>query len=148
MDNVVAAFVPRDPVRAGQALALGYTLTTVGGEPAAIVPGALARVISTRVGSAERLRPTVPPSPGRRLYVIDFAGAGLPADPAAAVSADVSASAGTLVDPFVEAVPQTGGWRLYVEWRPPADLPAGDVVLRARLVLAGKALTETWDAVA
>ena len=148
MDNVVAAFVPRDPVRAGQALALGYTLTTVGGEPAAIVPGALARVVSTRIGSAERLRPTVPPSPGRRLYVIDFTGPNLPADPSAPVTADVSASAGTLVDPFVEPVPQTGGWRLYVEWRPPADLPAGDVVLRARLVLAGKALTETWDAVA
>lgn len=148
MDNVVAAFVPRDPVRAGQALALGYTLTTVGREPAAIVPGALARVVSTRVGSAERLRPTIPPSPGRRLYAIDFAGAPLPADPAAAVTADVSASAGTLVDPFVEPVPQTGGWRLYVEWRPPAALPAGDVVLRARLVLTGKVLTETWDAVA
>jgi glucans biosynthesis protein len=53
-----------------------------------------------------------------------------------------------LVDPVVEFVPQTGGWRLYVEWRPPAVRPDGDVVLRARLLGEGRALTETWDAAA
>lgn len=148
MDNVVAAFVPRDPVAAGRALDVAYTLTTVGPEPAPVVPGGLARVVATRIGSAERLRPTVPPQPARRLYVIDFAGPGLPAASGPSPLADVSASAGTLVDPVVEPVPQTGGWRLYVEWRPPADLPAGDVILRARLLAEGKPLTETWDAAA
>ncbi|MDB5646888.1 MAG: glucan biosynthesis protein [Methylobacterium sp.] len=145
MDNIVAAFVPADPVPAGTERSVRYTLTTVDAEPVPVVPGALARVVSTRVGSAERLRPTTPPSPGRRLYVVDFEGPGLPADRNAAVSADVSASAGTMVDPFLEFVPQTGGWRLYVEWRPPAPMPAGDVILRARLALGGTVLTETWD---
>lgn len=148
MDNIVAAFVPAAPVAAGRPLALRYTLATVGAEPARVVPGTLARVVSTRVGSAERLRPTTPPSPGRRLYVVDFEGPGLPRDPAVALAADVSASAGTLVDPVVEFVPQTGGWRLYVEWRPPASRPPGDVVLRARLLVSGRAVTETWDAAA
>jgi glucans biosynthesis protein len=137
--------VPADPVPAGTERSVRYTLTTVDAEPVPVVPGALARVVSTRVGSAERLRPTTPPSPGRRLYVVDFEGPGLPADRNAAVSADVSASAGTMVDPFLEFVPQTGGWRLYVEWRPPAPMPAGDVILRARLALGGTVLTETWD---
>jgi glucans biosynthesis protein len=105
-------------------------------------------VVSTRVGSAERLRPTTPPNPNRRLYAVDFEGPGLPRDRAAILTADVSASAGTLVDPVVEFVPQTGGWRLYVEWRPPAVRPDGDVVLRARLLGEGRALTETWDAAA
>jgi glucans biosynthesis protein len=145
MDNIVAAFVPAAPVPAGAERALRYSLTTVDAEPVATVPGTLARVVSTRVGSAERLRPTTPPSPGRRLYVVDFEGPGLPADRAARLSADVSASAGTMVDPVVEFVPQTGGWRLYVEWRPPASPPAGDVVLRARLSRDGTVLTETWD---
>lgn len=148
MDNIVAAFVAEAPVPAGAERALRYTLTTVDAEPVAVVPGTLARVVSTRVGSAERLRPTHPPSPERRLYVVDFVGPDLPADRDARIGADVSASAGTMVDPVVEFVPQTGGWRLYVEWRPPAPLPAGDVILRARLSQGGRVLTETWDSVA
>ncbi|NEU10629.1 glucan biosynthesis protein [Methylobacterium sp. BTF04] len=145
MDNIVAAFVPATPVAAGAELALRYTLTTVGAEPVPVMPGAFARVVSTRVGSAERLRPTMPPRPERRLYVVDFEGPSLPTDRNATLIADVSASAGTMVDPVVEFVPQTGGWRLYVEWRPPMPLPAGDTILRARLIQNGKALTETWD---
>ncbi len=148
MDNIVAAFVPAAPVAAGSTLLPRYTLTTVGAEPVAVVPGTLARVVSTRIGSAERLRPTTPPSPERRLYVVDFEGPGLPHESGAALAADVSASGGTLVDPVVEFVPQTGGWRLYVEWRPPATRPPGDVVLRARLMQEGRPLTETWDAAA
>ncbi|MGU3361335.1 glucan biosynthesis protein [Methylobacterium sp. M6A4_1b] len=148
MDNIVAAFVPGASVPAGTERNVSYRLTTIGAEPAAAVPGLLGRVVSTRVGSAERLRPTTPPSPHRRLYVVDFAGPGLPADRGTVLAADVSASAGTLVDPVVEFVPQTGGWRLYVEWRPPAPMPAGDAILRARLVQDGRAVTETWDMVA
>ncbi len=146
MDNIVAAFVPREPAVPGRPLALAYGLTTVGAEPAPGMPGHLARVVSTRVGSAERLRPTNPPSPARRLYVVDFEGPGLAG--ATGITADVSASAGTMVDPVTEPVPQTGGWRLYVEWRPPAERPAGDVVLRAHLVRGGTRISETWDAVA
>lgn len=145
MDNIVAAFVPDAAVAAGSALDLAYTLATVGAEPDTAVLSALARVVSTRVGSAERLRPTTPPSPERRLYVIDFEGPGLPTGPAGDIAAEVSASAGTMVDPVVERVPQTGGWRLYVEWRPPTPLPPGDVVLRARLMRAGRPISETWD---
>lgn len=148
IDNIVAAFVPREPVAAGRPLALDYALTTVGQEPAPGLSGELARVVSARSGSAERLRPLEPPMPGRRFYALDFAGPGLPANGDAAVTAGVFASAGEMVEPIVEIVPQTGGWRLYVEWRPPAELPAGDVVLRAHLVLDGRRISETWDAVA
>jgi len=147
-DNVVAAFVPGAPVPAGRPLTLAYDLTTVGREPAPGLPDDLARVVSTRVGSAERLRPSNPPSPRRRLYVVDFAGPGLPADPNARVEVSLSASAGAFVEPYAERVPQTGGWRLYAEYRPPNPAPSGDVVLRAGLALAGRPITETWDAVA
>ncbi|QIJ75443.1 glucan biosynthesis protein D [Methylobacterium sp. NI91] len=147
-DNIVAAFVPETPIAAGKPLRLAYALATVGVEPAAALAPPLARVVSTRVGSAERLRPTNPPSPQRRLYVIDFEGPGLPDDPKAAIDVALSASAGALVEPYAERVPQTGGWRLYAEFRPPEKWPAGDVVLRARLSHAGRVITETWDAVA
>lgn len=148
IDNIVAAFVPTEPVVAGKPLALAYGLTTVGREPAPGLPGDLARVVSARSGSAERLRPLDPPQPGRRLWAIDFVGPHLPTNGDAAVTASVSASAGEAVEPIVEIVPQTGGWRLYVEWRPPAERPAGDVILRAHLVLDGRKVSETWDAVA
>ena len=148
MDNIVAAFVPAAPAAPGRPLRLAYRLTTVGAEPSAALPGDLARVVSTRVGSAERLRPTTPPSPRRRLYAIDFEGPNLPKEPDEAVTAVVSAAAGTLHDPVAAFVPQTGGWRIYVEWRPPEPLPAGDVVLRAHLEKAGRPISEIWDAAA
>lgn len=147
-DNIVAAFVPEAPVVPGRPLRLAYALVTVGAEPVPAIEPPLARVVSTRVGSAERLRPTNPPSPERRLYAIDFEGPGLPTDPGAAIDVALSASAGAFVEPYAERVPQTGGWRLYAEFRPPVPRPAGDVVLRARLSHAGRVLTETWDAVA
>ena len=147
MDNIVAAFVPRVPVQPGTPLRLAYGLTTVGAEPvAALSEAGLARVTETRFGSAERLRPTNPPSPRRRLCVIDFAGPGLPKGPDDAVSTEVSASAGTMHEPVAAFVPQTGSWRIYVEWRPPDPMPPGDVVLRARLVRGTQPLSETWDA--
>ncbi|MHB2210524.1 glucan biosynthesis protein [Methylobacterium sp. CM6257] len=148
MDNIVAAFVPAAPAQPGAALRLAYRLITVGAEPVDAIPeAALARVTSTRFGSAERLRPTNPPAPQRRLCVIDFEGPGLPKGPDDSVAAEVSASAGTMHEPVANFVPQTGGWRIYVEWRPPQGMPAGDVVLRARLVRDATSLSETWDAV-
>lgn len=147
-DNIVAAFVPDRKVEAGRRLDLAYTLVTVGAEPVAAIAPPLARVVSSRVGSAERLRPTNPPSPKRRLYAIDFEGPGLPDDPKAAIDVALSASAGAFVEPYAERVPQTGGWRLYAEFRPPEPMPAGDIVLRARLSHAGRVITETWDGVA
>ncbi len=148
MDNIVAAFVPAVPAEPGTALRVAYRLTTVGAEPTEALPGDLARVVSTRAGSAERLRPTEPPSPQRRLYAIDFEGPNLPKAQDDGVTAVVSAGAGTMVEPVAAFVPQTGGWRIYVEWRPPEPLPAGDVVLRAHLEKDGRPISETWDAAA
>lgn len=146
-DNIVAAFVPAAPAQPGTPLRLAYGLTTVGAEPVAAIPEtALARVTSSRFGSAERLRPTNPPSPQRRLCVIDFEGPGLPKGTDDDITAEVSASAGTMHEPVANFVPQTGGWRIYVEWRPPDPMPTSDVVLRARLARGTTPLSETWDA--
>lgn len=148
VDNIVAAFVPDAPVEAGRPITLAYGLTTIGAEPDSRQPDDLARVVGTWIGSAENLRRTNPPSPERRLYNIEFAGKSLPKDPAAKFDITMTASAGSIVDPETEYVPQTGGWRIVAEYRPPTPLPAGDIVLRARLSHGGKVVTETWDAVA
>ncbi|MDP4022747.1 glucan biosynthesis protein [Methylobacterium sp. NEAU 140] len=146
VDNIVAAFVPRAAAQPGTPLRPAYTLTTVGPEPVPELPGRLARVVSTRVGSPDLTRPADPPIPGRRLYCIDFVGPDLPKAEDPALAAEVSASAGQMVEPILERVPQIGGWRICVEWRPPQPMPAGDVILRARLVRGGKPVSETWDA--
>lgn len=136
-DNIVAYWVPDRPMEAGAELDYGYALTVMDAGTE-LVP--LAHVTATRIGSAERLRPTVPPAPERRFFVVDFEGKGLPGH-GAGVSAEVSATAGIVVEPVVEHVPQTGGWRLYFEYRPERDEPAQ---LEARLKEGERVMTETW----
>jgi glucans biosynthesis protein len=57
------------------------------------------------------------------------------------VSADVDATAGAVIEPVVEHVPQTGGWRLYFEYRPEGREPAR---LDAKLREGERVMTETW----
>ncbi|QQP90525.1 glucan biosynthesis protein G [Skermanella sp. TT6] len=136
-DNIVASWVPGRAPEPGRPLDFGYDLTVIDGGTG-LHP--LGRVTGTRIGSAERLRPTVPPSPERRFFVVDFEGDGLPGH-GADLAADVTASAGAVVEPVVEHVPQTGGWRLYFEYRPGGGGPAE---LAARLMRGDRVMTETW----
>lgn len=136
-DNIVAYWVPGRAPEPGRPLDFGYDLTVMDGGTG-LHP--LGRVTGTRIGSAERLRPTVPPSPERRFFVVDFEGDGLPGH-GAGLAADVTASAGAVVEPVVEHVPQTGGWRLYFEYRPGGGGPAE---LAARLMRGDRVMTETW----
>jgi glucans biosynthesis protein len=136
MDNIVAYAVPDKPLRAGDALEVLYTMRTVGAEP--VSP--LARVVWTRIGSADRMRPVDPAIPGRRIYFIDWVGESLPRDPDALVVAEVTASTGTVVDPILQYVEKTEGWRVYFEHRPDGDVAE----LRATLHLEGRQIAETW----
>jgi glucans biosynthesis protein len=137
MDNIVAYVSPVAQPAPGTPLAFSYRLSTVGTEPVA----KLAQVIWTRIGSAERMRYVDPPIPGRRIYFIDWAGDELPRDPGAKVTAVVTASTGTIVEPVVEFVAKTRGWRVCFEHRPLADAVAE---LRATLHLDGHQIVETW----
>jgi glucans biosynthesis protein len=136
-DNIVAYWVPDRSLEAGAELDYGYAITVLDAGTD-LVP--LAHVAGTRIGSAERLRPTVPPSPERRFFVVDFEGEGLPGH-GARVSAEVDATAGLVIDPVVEHVPQTGGWRLYFEYRHDGREPAR---LDAKLREGERVMTETW----
>jgi periplasmic glucans biosynthesis protein len=136
-DNMVAFWVPKEPVEAGSEWAFKYRLHW-GVEPAALPD--LGEVVATRVGvggDTEQER-----EGGLRRLVIDFAGGqlqGMPAD--AALDAAVSASGGEVIAPVARKNDVTGGWRASFDLRPDAD---GPVELRCVLRLAGQTLTETW----
>jgi glucans biosynthesis protein len=137
-DNIVAFWTPAAPMKAGQSLAARYRLHWCDEDPAL---ASLARVVATRSG--EGGRPGQPVPPGRRKFVIDFAGpalAGLSRE--SGVVADVKLSAGQPIDSA--AYPVAGAkdsWRLMFDYEAPAK---ATLDLRATLRGAGAALTETW----
>ncbi len=137
-DNMVASWIPRRPVGPGTPIELAYRVTAF--DRPEWPP--IGRAVRTKIGSAERLRPTKPPSPERRFFMIDFEGGELPLRlDGQPVEPEVSSSSGDIVMPVVQRVPQTGGWRLYFEFRPAAGQAAE---LTARLQLQGRQITETW----
>src|SRR5690606_21894774 len=137
-DNIVALWRPRRPARAGDTPAYDYRLHWVREEP---WPPTTARVVHTFAG-----RTGVPGQghhdrPGRK-YVIDFAG------PAVAtlaqrydVQAVVSASRGTVDNPYALRVVGTDRWRGVFDLHTEGPQP---VELRCFLRLGHRALTETW----
>ncbi len=137
MDNIVAYVSPLTQPEPGRPLPFSYRLSTLADEPVS----RLGQVIWTRIGAAERMRWLDPPIPGRRMYFIDWAGEGLPQDPNANVLPEVSTTTGSIVEPVVEYVAKTRGWRVYFEHRPEGDAVAE---LRATLHLDGRQIVETW----
>ncbi len=137
LDNIVAYLQPEPLPRQGERIDLSYRISTVGDDEQAPV----ARVVGTHIGPVDRLRPPDEPQPTWRIYVVDWQGGALPRDDKASVSAVVTTSSGMVVDPVVQYVPQTGGWRVWFEHRPVGDAP---LELRAYLESSGRQVTETW----
>jgi glucans biosynthesis protein len=143
-DNVVAFWVPEQPVRAGDALSLRYTLAALSGDPPER-PGeaARARAVATRFAHP-RLPGAAGTSAGQRVF-IDFAGGALatlggdePVD--AALAAEGGETGDVRIEPLPDAA-AAGTRRLTFTVR--AD-GAQTVVLRAALTRGGQALSETW----
>jgi glucans biosynthesis protein len=138
-DNIVAYWVPRQPVKAGSTWPFRYRLHWVAEEP---FPPALGRVVSTWTGMggvAGRPRPK-----NKRKIVIDFRGgpiAGLPESARATVEVVVSAEGGTVDNVYSHRVVGTDRWRAFFDV---AAAGAGPVDLRLFLRLDGRPLTETW----
>jgi glucans biosynthesis protein len=139
-DNIVAYWVPKASVRAGDTFAFDYRLHWTANEP---YPVTSAHVIATRRGMGgnpgvidERLKDVK--------YVIDFEGGDLATrqidkNPALAV---VTSSSGQVMNPFAIKVQGTDIWRILFDLRVKGDAP---VDLRAFLkAKSGEALSETW----
>jgi periplasmic glucans biosynthesis protein len=137
-DNIVAFWLPKRPVNAGDELAFSYRLHWTSEEP--FVPP-IARVVSTRRGRGGR--PGVVERHAYVKYVIDFAGGEIgryqTGDPVEPV---ITTSRGKVVEPYAIRVNTTDRWRIVFDLDPQGTLP---VDMRAFLRrTSGEALTETW----
>jgi periplasmic glucans biosynthesis protein len=137
-DNIVAYWVPKQAVNAGDALNFSYRIYWTGEEP---FPPSTGRVVATRRGRGGR--PAEVDKQGLIKYVIDFEGGDL----AKYVSGDpvepvISVSRGKVIEPYAIRVNTTDKWRivfdLKVEGTDPVDMRA---FLRKK---DGTPLTETW----
>lgn len=132
-DNIVTFWVPAEPVTAGTSRMFEYTLRF--GEDSGL-DSLDGHAIFTGIG------PGSTNDAGQRRFVVDFAGGELALLPdAAEVTADVSASVGTVGTPVVERNPLIGGYRVSFKFAP-GDEPLAE--LRCNLRAGGHAISETW----
>ena len=138
-DNIVAMWVPHEPVRAGAHYFLHYRLHWNADEP---YPSPLARCIATRLGNGGR--PGEPRPQGVRKFMVEFLGGPLADLPfGVKPEAVLNASRGTFSYIFTEAVPNgvPGHWRAQFDLTVDGDAP---VDLRLFLRAGEQALSETW----
>lgn len=129
-DNIVAFWRPKEAFQPKREYIYTYRLHWTGNDPNAAETAIFHR---TRQGSADD---------DRRLFVLDAVGETLKKlPPDTEVRGDVSASSGKLHHVVTQPNPHTGGWRLSF-FLDPENSSAVD--LRARLVHADDALSETW----
>lgn len=137
-DNIVAAWVPSEPARAGQSMTYRYKLYWQAEEPE---PGPLAKAVALRIGRGGE--PGKPRPGDRRKFVVEFLGGPLTNLPEGTLpEAVVTLSRGEVSNVFTEAVPNDvpGHWRAQFDV---AAQGADPVEIRLYLRLAGEALSET-----
>ena len=138
-DNIVAFWVPREAVKAGDRLGLSYRLHWLAEEP--YPAETIAQVVATRIGRGGE--PGKPRPAGLTKFVVAFAGKaleGIARDTEPEVN--LTASRGALSYIFAEPIPDSRRWRAQFDLEAPGRDP-----VELRLSLAdgdGKPLTETW----
>jgi periplasmic glucans biosynthesis protein len=137
-DNIVAYWLPAEPVAAGSRWSFGYRLHWLADEPYPAT--AVARVRHTRLGRGGI--PGQPRPEGVRKFVIDFEGGPLTGlEKLDEVEPVVSASRGGIDNAYALQIVDTKNWRgffdLYAEGPEPVEL-------RCFLKLGERPLTETW----
>lgn len=138
-DNIVAFWVPADPIKAGDAREFGYRLIWGNLDPDP--KDVLAHVVETRGGKGGFSG--VENDAALRKFVIDFKGDALDAvaDPNRPFDVVASATGGRVVSSTIQQVEANGVWRLVLDVMIESETP---VELKAYLVGGGKRVTETW----
>ncbi|MCC5972902.1 MAG: glucan biosynthesis protein [Rubellimicrobium sp.] len=145
-DNIVAFWVPQEPVRAGAALQFGYRL--VWGDLPPDPAAALAHVVRSAAGAGGVSG--VEPVPGTRKFVVDFAGgiiADLPGD--AGITPVVGVSGGDVTGVTLERIEGQAIWRVVIDAAVTERSDGGDglpdvVELSLHLAGYGRKLSEDW----
>lgn len=138
-DNIVSAWVPEKPVKAGDAYRYAYRLHWQGEEP---FPSPLGRCLATRLGNGGQPGTTRPQ--GLRKFMLEFKGGPLERLPfGVKPEAVLSASRGAFSYILTEAVPNDvpGHWRVQFD----LSVSGGDPVeMRCFLKAGDTVLTESW----
>jgi periplasmic glucans biosynthesis protein len=138
-DNVVLAWVPKAPAKAGNAYHLRYRLHWTDKEP---FPPANAVCVATRIGRGGQ--PGQPRPKGVAKFMVEFLGGPLAGLPFGVLpEAVLSAASGHFSYVFTEAVPDgvPGHWRAQFDYTPTGPEP---VELRLYLRNGRQTLSETW----
>ncbi|MDE2361887.1 MAG: glucan biosynthesis protein G [Hyphomicrobiales bacterium] len=139
-DNIVASFVPNEPVEQGKQVAFNYRITA-SLNLARLSPNA--RTAYTFQAPARALGSRETPPDGSRRFLIDFSGGDLAyySQDASLVEAVASISQGSVIRAFVVPNPHVKGIRAIVDVQVP-QTQTGDI--RVFLRAKGRTLTETW----
>ena len=138
-DNIVAMWVPERKIKKGDVLDFSYRLFAQLEHP---YRPHLGRSLRTRIGSPEVPGTGQEFSDEVRLFVVDFKGGDL--DRMASrqpLDANVSASAGRIIDTVVMNNEKTGEWRVAFRLDPEG---ADSVDVKLFLTLRGRPLSESW----
>lgn len=139
-DNIVAYWVPAEPVQAGADLEFVYLLSAFSDNPQ-WPPGG--RAEATRIGTAARPGSTEAVDADARLIVIDFNGGDLPhLEASQPVEAMPGTSRGRVSAAICQKNPHTGGWRAFFDFFPEG---AESADLRCYLRMRQHSLSETWS---
>ncbi|MFA5900613.1 MAG: glucan biosynthesis protein [Hyphomicrobium sp.] len=139
-DNIVAYWVPKAPVRAGDELNYAYKLYWQNDEPNP--PVNIARVVATYTGTGGVPGARRKEDFFKRKFVIDFAGGPLPSlQQRFDITPVVSHSRGRVENAYVIKVVGTDRWRALFDLATEGEAP---VDLRCYLRLGDDTLTETW----
>ncbi len=135
-DNIVAFWIPSDPVKAGESREFSYRLLWGDLNPDA----ATGHVVETRGGQGGVSG--VENAASLRKFVVDFKGGELDAIPEG-TPLDILAQAGggTIVSSTLNHISENGVWRLALDVETEGTAP---LELKAYLVGMGRKLTETW----
>jgi glucans biosynthesis protein len=137
-DNIVAYWAPQKSLRAGETIAFSYRIRAMSEMR---FRAALASVEHTLSGTPSVWQPSPFPA-AARLFVVDFNGGELPyLEAEQPVKAEITTSAGRIINQIVTKIPETGGWR--VAFRvDPEDNQAIDMIVKLKLYDAP--LAEEW----
>jgi glucans biosynthesis protein len=137
-DNIVAYWVPKEPVKAGSEWSFKYRLHWLADEP--YPPTEVGRVRHTRLGIGGV--PGQPRPKGVRKFVIDFEGGPLDAlEKLDEVEPVISTSRGKIDNDYALQIVGTKSWRAFFDLDAEGAEP---VDLRCFLRLDDRTLTETW----
>src|SRR5690554_355740 len=139
-DNIVAYWVPEQPMKAGEARRFSYQLRSFNAHLQE-QPGA--KVVRTMIGWGAVPGQTNPPPRSKRQFVIDFEGGELPTlSPNVPLEADLEKNSGTVTDLTVMRLPDQKTWRVSFKLEPEGN---NLVDMRLSIKLRGKRLSEVWS---